>query len=36
MEGKNSVTQSKYSDGEHTGCVKWFNRTAGVGICNSN
>jgi len=32
MEGENSVTQSKYSDGEHTGCVKWFNRTAGWGF----
>ena len=32
MEGENSVTQSKYSDGEYTGCVKWFNRTAGWGF----
>ena len=32
MEGDSSVTQSKYTDEVYTGCVKWFNRSAGWGF----
>ena len=32
MEVNSSVTQSKYSDDEYSGVVKWFNRTAGWGF----
>ena len=32
MEGQSSITESKYSDEVYTGCVKWFNRSAGWGF----